>query len=76
MTINDTVDEQTILEELKAGNRPKEFDASWDELSKFRNSIPGDVLELRDEAERRVAEGDSDIELEFPEYPPLSWETG
>jgi hypothetical protein len=64
-----------MLAAYKAGNAPEEFDASWDELSDFRNAIPGDIRELRDEAQRRVSEGDEDIQLPFPEYPLLSWES-
>lgn len=65
-----------MLAAYKAGNAPEEFDASWDELSAFRNTIPGDIQALRDEAQRRVSEGEEDIQLEYPEYPPLSWESG
>jgi thiol-disulfide isomerase/thioredoxin len=64
-----------MLEAYKHGNAPEEFDASWDELSAFRNAIPRDILKLRDEAQRRVSEGEQDIELQFPEYRPLSWES-
>jgi thiol-disulfide isomerase/thioredoxin len=64
-----------MLAAYKAGNAPEEFDASWDELSDFRNAIPGDIRELRDEAQRRVSEGEEDIQLQFPEYPALSWES-
>jgi len=64
-----------MLEAYKAGNAPEEFDASWDELRDFRVAIPKDIRELRDEAQRRVSEGDKDIQLLFPEYPLLSWES-
>ena len=64
-----------MLAAYKAGNAPEEFDASWDELSGFRNAIPGGIRELREEARRRVAAGEEDIQLAFPQYPPLSWET-
>ena len=64
-----------MLEAYKAGNEPEEFDASWDELSAFWNAIPRDIKELRDEAQRRVSEGEENIQLEYPEYPPLSWES-
>ena len=64
-----------MLEATVAGNRPEAFDASWDELAAFRTAIPDDVLELRDEAQRRVAAGEEDIQLEYPEYPVLSWES-
>jgi thiol-disulfide isomerase/thioredoxin len=65
-----------MLEAYKAGNEPEDFDARWNELRDFRISIPGDIQDLRNEAERRVSAGEEDIELELPEYPALSWETG
>ena len=64
-----------MLEARVAGNSPEEFDASWDELRDFRTAIPGGIHELRDEARRRVSEGEEDIELVFSEYPLLSWES-
>jgi hypothetical protein len=64
-----------MLEAYAAGNAPEEFDASWNELRDFRMAIPDDIRELRDEAERRVFEGEEDIQLVFPEYPLLSWES-
>ncbi len=64
-----------MLEAYKAGNAPEEFDASWTELRDFRMAIPDDIRELRDEARRRVSEGDDDVQLVFPEYPLLSWES-
>jgi len=64
-----------MLEAYKAGNEPEEFDARWDELRDFRMAIPDDILELRDKAERRVSAGEADIQLVFPEYPLLSWES-
>ncbi len=65
-----------MLAAYKAGNAPGEFDARWDELSAFRNAVPGAIRELREEADRRVAAGEEEIQLNFPEYPPLSWESG
>jgi len=64
-----------MLEAYEAGNAPEEFDASWDELRDFRTAIPDDIRELRDEAQRRVSEGGEDIQLKFPEYALLSWES-
>jgi thiol-disulfide isomerase/thioredoxin len=64
-----------MLAAYKAGNAPENFEASWDELSKFRNAIPGAIRELRDEARRRVSEGEEGIQLQFPEFAPLSWES-
>jgi hypothetical protein len=39
-------------------------------------AIPDDIQALRDEARRRVSEDEKDIQLAFPEYPLLSWESG
>ena len=64
-----------MLEAYKAGNAPDEFDANWNELRDFRMAIPDDVRELRGEAQRRVAEGEEDIQLVYPQYPLLSWES-
>jgi len=57
-----------MLEAYKDGNKPEEFDASWDELRDFRMAIPDAIRELRDEAQRRASEGEEDIQLVFPEY--------
>ena len=56
------------------GNSPPDYQASWDILRDFRMAIPKDVLALREEAARRVAAGETDIVLEYPDYPPLVWE--
>jgi hypothetical protein len=63
-----------MMEAYDAGNAPEEFDASWNELRDFRVAIPGDIRKLREEAQRRVSNGDKDIQLLFPKYPRLSWE--
>ena len=65
-----------MLAAYKAGNAPEEFDASWNELRDFRMAIPDDIRELRDGAQRRVSEGEEDVQLVFPEYALLSWESG
>jgi len=64
-----------MLEAYKGGNAPEEFEASWDELRDFRMAIPDAIRELRGEAQRRVSAGQEDIQLQFPEYPLLSWES-
>lgn len=63
-----------LLRDYAQGNEPLEFKARWDELSAFRNAIPGAIRELREQAARGVADGEQDVELQFPEFPPLSWE--
>lgn len=64
-----------LLEAYEAGDRSDEFDARWNELRRFRGAVPGDMQELKDDARRRVAAGEQDIELRFPEYRLLSWES-
>jgi len=64
-----------MLKAYEAGNAPEVFGASWNELRDFRMAIPDDIRELRDEARRRVSEGEKDIQLKFPEYALLSWES-
>jgi hypothetical protein len=64
-----------MLVAYEAGNPPGEFDARWNELRDLRMAIPGDMRELRDEAQRRVSEGEEDIQLAYPAYPLLSWES-
>ena len=64
-----------MLEAYKADNAAEDFNERWDELAGFRMAIPGAIGELREEAERRVAAGEQDIQLDFPEFPSLSWES-
>lgn len=64
-----------MLEAADADNEPEEFDASWDELRKFRGAIPPAIHELRVDARQHVAAGEKDIELTYPEFAPLSWES-
>jgi hypothetical protein len=64
-----------MLQAYEAGDAPEEFDASWNELRDFRVAIPGDIRKLRDEARRRTSLGDEHVQILFPEYPLLSWES-
>ena len=63
-----------MLEAYKADNAPDDFDERWDELASFRSAVPGAVTRLREEAEQRVAAGEGNIQLDYPTFPPLSWE--
>ncbi len=56
------------------GNPPEGIAERWRELATFRTSVPNAIAELRAEAKRRVEAGEDDIQLDFPAYPPLSWE--
>jgi len=47
--------------------------AVWQEVGKYRNSVAADVDALRAQVAQRIAEGETDIVLVFPSYPPWSW---
>ena len=77
--LNSKIDEfeQQLANRLVAGDAGKqseEFDASWDELREFRSSIPKAIDQLRSDARQRVAAGEENVQLTFPEFAPLSWE--
>ncbi len=63
-----------MLEAYKNGDRDQWSDKTWDEISKFRMQVPVDMDALRQEARQRVAAGEENIKLKFPEYPAFSWE--
>jgi hypothetical protein len=63
-----------MLRAYKEGQAPEEFEDIWNELSEFRNAIPGVVENLRREARRRVAEGETNIPLSYPEFATFSWD--
>lgn len=52
----------------------RNFDqAVWQEVGKYRNSVAADVDALRAEVKQRIASGETDIVLTYPDYPPWSW---
>ncbi|MEX0298874.1 MAG: hypothetical protein AB3N28_07375 [Kordiimonas sp.] len=59
---------------MERHERPKNFYRLWEQLRVLRYKIPDDLVTLRAMARRRVALGETDIELDFPTYPPLEWE--
>ena len=63
-----------MLEAYKADNAPDDFDERWDELAGLRMAVPDAIRELREEAERRIAAGEEHIQLDYPTFPPQSWE--
>jgi len=60
---------------MEKEDRPDNFYALWGQLRSLRYQVPNDLMTLRATARRRVALGETDITLDFPAYPPLSWET-
>jgi hypothetical protein len=63
-----------MLKAYAEGDKSGWSEDLWIEVRKFRYKVPGDVEALRAEARQRVAAGESDIRLDFPEYPAFSWE--
>jgi thiol-disulfide isomerase/thioredoxin len=63
-----------LLKAYVEDSEPENFRVMWDELSDLRMALGADLDKLRDEARTRVARGETGIELEFPDYPPFSWE--
>jgi hypothetical protein len=64
-----------MLEAYKAGEAPEQFDAYWEEVRAYRMRVPEDIDALRREAKKRVAAGESDIRLNYPEYAKFTGET-
>ena len=63
-----------ILKAWDQDEDPEGFDALWNEVADFRLAIPEDMQTLRTEARQRVSAGETNIQLEYPEYPPFSWQ--
>lgn len=63
-----------LLKEDVAGDKPEGFEARWNELRDFRSAIPKAIDKLRNDARQRVAAGEENVQLTFPEFAPLSWE--
>jgi len=59
---------------VDADERPENFLDYWKQLSALRYAITDDLARLRAEAKERVAAGEENIQLEFPEYEKFSWE--
>ena len=64
-----------MLKAYKAGEEPEHFEDYWNEVRDYRMHVPRDLGALRAEALLRVSSGESDITLEYHEYPAFSWET-
>lgn len=63
-----------MLKAYKEGDKDAFSEAHWNEVRDFRYKIPGDIDALRAEATKRVASGDNNIKLDYPEYVAFSWE--
>jgi hypothetical protein len=63
-----------MLRAYKEGGNPELFEAYWNEVRDYRMQVPIDLDSLRVQAYERVSAGESDVRLEYPEYPAFSWE--
>ena len=64
-----------MLKAYKEGDEDEFSEDNWNEVRDFRYKVPLDVDALRTLARERVAAGEAEIKLDYPEYPPFSWET-
>ncbi len=63
-----------MLKEYKEGDKAAFSEEKWNEVRDFRYKVPYDVEALKMQARDRVAAGDAEIELDYPEYPAFSWD--
>ena len=63
-----------MMAAFHAGDLKSYSSKKWEELRDYRTQVPKDLTELREQARQRVSNGETDIELDYPEYPVLSWE--
>jgi len=59
---------------LESDERPDYFTDYWKQLAGLRYAITDDLARLRAEAKERVLAGETDIKLDYPEYPAFDWE--
>lgn len=64
-----------MLHAYKEGNKDAFSQETWDEVRDFRYQVSADVDRLRAEARERVDAGETDIQLDYPEYPAFSWDS-
>lgn len=63
-----------MLKAYKEGDKDAFSEKLWNEVRDYRLRVPLDLEALRDDARERVAAGETGITLNFPVYPPFSWE--
>jgi hypothetical protein len=64
-----------MLRAYEGGNKEAFSESHWSEVRDFRYQVPKDVDSLQAEAVERVNSGETEINLQYPQYPPFSWET-
>lgn len=63
-----------MLKAYKEGDKDAFSEQTWNAVRDYRLQVPLDIENLRDEARARVAAGETAIDLDYPAYPPFSWE--
>lgn len=63
-----------MLHAYKAGDKDAFSEDTWNEVRDYRYQVSADVEALRVEAHERVAAGEVDIQLTYPDYPAFSWD--
>ena len=63
-----------MLEAYKAGDDKAFSEKIWNEVRDYRFKVSEDVVALRAEARERVADGETDIHMNYPEYKSFSWD--
>lgn len=59
---------------MEPADRPKNMMDYWMEIRKLRFAVADDVLALKQEARQRIANGEQNVQLNFPTYAPYSWD--
>ena len=63
-----------MLRAYKGGDKGAFSEPYWSAVRDFRYRVPQDVQALRTEAIERAAAGETDIRLNYPQYPAFPWE--
>ena len=63
-----------LAESRAGGEMPKNLGSYWKQLAKFRYAVTDDLRGLRDDAAKRVAAGEANISIAWPNYEPFDWE--
>lgn len=63
-----------MLHAYKDGDKDAFSEDTWNEVRDYRYLVSADVEALRVEAYERVAAGEVEIQLNYPVYPPFSWD--
>lgn len=64
-----------MLHAYKQGDKDAFSEDTWNEVRDYRYQVSADVESLRAEAYERVAAGETDIQLNYPDYPAFSWDS-